>query len=113
MLINLSAHCHPQDGHDSSSNKGPSRFTHIQGYNKTQPSQQSWVYQATKELERLTTNLVSSTIELWTSAPDLAWILEHLHTQHKEAPHSLLHSPSGYAFPYSAIQGVQRRKPAL
>ena len=53
---------------------------------KTQPSQHSWVYQAAKELERMTAKLVSSTTELWTPAPDLAWILEHLHTQHKEAP---------------------------
>ena len=57
-----------------------------------------------------TTKLVSSAIEIWTPAPDLAWILKHLHAQHKEASPSLLHSPSSYAFPSSALQGVQRRK---
>ena len=28
----------------------------------------------------------SSTTELWTLAPYLAWLLKHLHTQHKEHP---------------------------
>ena len=58
-----------------------------------------------------TTKLVSSTTELWTPAPDIAWLLKHLHTQHKEASPSLLHSTSDNAFPSSALQGVQRRKP--
>ena len=58
-----------------------------------------------------TTKLVSSTIEILKPAPDLAWILKHLHAQHKEASPSLLRSPSGYAFPSSALRGVQRRKP--
>ena len=62
-------------------------------------------------MERLTAKLVSSTTELWTPALDLAWILENLHTQHKEASPSLLHSPLGYAFPLSSIQGMERRKP--
>ena len=53
---------------------------------------------------------MSSTTELWTPTQDLAWISQHLHTQHKEASPSLLHSPSGYAFHSSALQGVQRRK---
>ena len=35
------------------------------------------------------------------------------HTQHKESVPSLLHSPSGLAFPSSALQGLWRRKPAL
>ena len=35
------------------------------------------------------------------------------HTQHKESVPSLLHSPSGLAFPSSAIQGLWRRKLAL
>ena len=54
-----------------------------------------------------TTKLVSSTTELWTPAPDIAWLLKHLHTQHKEASPSLLHSTSDNAFPSSALQGVQ------
>ena len=62
------------------------RVTHSQGYNKTQAFQHSWVYQATKEMERLTAKLVSSTTEVWTPAPNLAWLLKHLHTQHKEHP---------------------------
>ena len=36
-----------------------------------------------------------------------------IHTQHKESVPSLLHSPSGPAFPSSAIQGWWRRRPAL
>ena len=60
----------------------------------------------------MTAKLVSSTPELWTPAPDLSWLLKHLHTQHKEASPSLLHSPSDYAFPFSAILGVLRRNPA-
>ena len=59
-----------------------------------------------------TSKLVSSTTEPWTPALDLAWLLKHIHTQHKEASPSLLHSPSGYAFPSSALQGVKRRKPS-
>ena len=51
------------------------RLTHSKGYHKIQPSQHSWVYQATKEMERLTTNLVSSSTELWTPTPNLSWIL--------------------------------------
>ena len=39
---------------------------------RTQSSQHGWVYQATKELERLTAKLVSSTPDLWTPTPDLA-----------------------------------------
>ena len=35
------------------------------------------------------------------------------HTQHKESVPSLLHSPSGPAFPSSAIQGWWRRGPSL
>ena len=90
-------------------NKGTLADSHIaKDTTKTQLSQHSWVYQATKELERLTAKLVSSNTELWTHAPYLAWILKHLHTQHREASPSLLHGPSGYAFPSSAILGVQR-----
>ena len=37
-------------------------------------------------MERLTAKLVSSTTELQTPTPDLAWLLKHLHTQHKENP---------------------------
>ena len=72
----------------------------------------SWVYQAIKEVERFTVKLVISTTDLWTPTLDIAWLIIHLHTQHKEASHSLLHSPLGYAFPSSIFQGVQRRKPA-
>ena len=53
--------------------------------------------------EAWTANLMSSTTELWTPAPDQAWLLKHLHTQHKESSPSLLHSLSGYAFNPSAI----------
>ena len=44
--------CHPRVGNDSPRNKGTSRLTHSQGYTNTQPSQQSWFYQAIKELEK-------------------------------------------------------------
>ena len=37
-------------------------------------------------------------------------ISKQLHTQHKKAFPSLLHSPSGHAFTSSAIEGMQRRK---
>ena len=56
--------------------------------------------------------LVSSTTELWTPAPDLAWRLKYLHTQQKEAWDFSAHSPLGYAFLSISIQGVQRIKPA-
>ena len=35
------------------------------------------------------------------------------YSQHKESIPSLLHSPSGPAFPFSAIQGLWRRNPTL
>ena len=53
---------------------------------------------------------MSSTTELWTPTQDLPWISQHLHTQHKEASPSLLHSPSNYTFHSSSLQGVQRKK---
>ena len=54
-------------------NKGTLADSHIgKDITRTQPSQHSWVYQAAKELERLTTKLVSSTPKLWTPAPDLS-----------------------------------------
>ena len=40
-------------------------------------------------------------------------IYKQLHTQHKEAFPYLLHSPLGHAFPSSAIQGMEIRKPTL
>ena len=93
-------------------NKGTLADSHIaKDTTKTQPSQQSWVYRIAKELERLTDKLVSSSKELSTPAPDLSWLLKHLHTQQKEESRSMLHSPLGYAFPSSDIHGVQRRKP--
>ena len=70
----------------------------------------SWVYQAAKELERLTAKLVSSTTELWTPTPGLASLLKHLHTQHQEASPSLLHVPSGYAFPFQCFSGCAKKK---
>ena len=42
---------------------------------KIQPSQHKWVYQAANEMDRLTAKLVSSSTELWTLAPNLAWLL--------------------------------------
>ena len=51
----------------------------------------------------LVSNLVSSTIELWTPAHDLNWLYQHIHTQQKESFLSLLHSTSGHEFPSSAI----------
>ena len=53
--------------------------------------------------------LASSTTELWAPKQDISWLSKHLHTQHKEASPSLLHSPSVYAFPFNALQGVKRR----
>ena len=92
-------------------NKGTLAGSHIaKGISKFIQAKQSWVYQAAKEMERLIAKLVSSSTELWTPTPNLAW--KHLPTQHKEASPSFLHSPLGYGFPSSAIQGVQRRKPA-
>ena len=77
---------------------------------RNQPSQHSWVYQDAKEVERLSSKLVSSTTELWTPAPDLSWLLKHLHTQHKEASPSMLHSPSGYASPFQCYSGCAKKK---
>ena len=112
VLINISAELPPPSwALFPQGKRNTSRLTHSQGYYKIQPSQHSWVYQAAKALERLTPKLVRSTIELQTLALDLAWILKHLHTQHKETSPSLLHNPSGHALPFSSIQGVQRRKP--
>ena len=103
----------PELGMIPTRNKGTLAESHIdKDITRTQPSQHSWVYQATKGMERMTAKLVSSTTELWTPTPDLSWLLKHLHTQHKESSPSLLHSPLVYAFPSNAIQGVQRRKPA-
>ena len=51
--------------------------------------------------------LVSSTIELWTPTQDLTRLSQHIQTQHKESSPSLLYSPSGYAFPSSAIKDVK------
>jgi len=58
-----------------------------------------------------TAKLVSLTTELWTPAPNLDWLLKHLHIQQKGASPSLQQSPLGYAFLSSVIQGVQGRKP--
>ena len=97
----------PKLGMIPTRNKGTLADSHkSKDTTKTQPSQHSWVYQDAKELERLTTELVNSTTELWTPTQDLSWFSQCLHTQHKEAFPSLLHSPSGYAFPSSVIQGV-------
>ena len=38
MLINLSAHCHPRAGHDSSKDKGQSRLTHSRGTQSDKPT---------------------------------------------------------------------------
>ena len=102
-------HCHPRAGHDSHKESGNcNMLTHSQRHIKIQPRKNYiWVYQATKEVEGWIAKIVSSTTELWTHAPDRDWILKHLHTQHKEAPPSLLHRPSVYAFPFSALQDVQ------
>ena len=79
---------------------------------KDQPSQLTdGIIRLQKRWKNWTAKLVSSTTELWKPALDWDWILKHLHTQHKEASPSLLHSPSGYAFHSSAIQGVQGKKP--
>ena len=53
-------------------NKGTLADLHIaKDTTKKQSGQHIWVYQAAKELERLTTKLLCSTLELWTPAPDL------------------------------------------
>ena len=73
----------PKLGMVPTRNKGTLADSHIaKDTTKTQPSQHSWFYQAAKELERLTAKLVSSKIEPWTHALDIAWILNHLHIQH-------------------------------
>ena len=82
----------------------------LSGYQPSHPS--SLVYQDAKEVERLTAKLVSSTPKLWAPTLDLL-ISKQLHTQHKEEFPFMLHGPSGHGFPSSAIQGMQRRKPAF
>ena len=67
----------------------------------------SWVFQESKEEGKEIAKPVISTTELWTPALGQVWILKHIHTQHKEASPSLLHSPSSHAFPSSVIQGMQ------
>jgi len=63
----------PELGMVPTRNKGTLADSHIaKDTTKYQPSQQSWVDRAAKELERLTAKLVSSTTELSTSAPDLS-----------------------------------------
>ena len=69
-----------------------------------------WVYQDGKEVEILTTRLVSSILELWTPSPNIAWLLKHLHNQHQESFPSLLHSPSGYAFPLQCYPRCTKNK---
>ena len=44
-------HCHPRDGNDSPRNKGTIGLLVARNTQNTQPSQQSWVSQAIKELE--------------------------------------------------------------
>ena len=90
-------------------NKGTVAGSHIAI--KIKPSQSIvGLIRLPRRWEAWTAKLVSSTTELWTPALDRAWLLKHLHTQHKEASPSLLHSPSGYAFHSIVVQGVQRRK---
>ena len=63
----------PELGMVPTRNKGTLAYSHIaKDTTKTQPSQQSWVYRAAKELERLTDKLVSSTTELSTPKLDLS-----------------------------------------
>jgi len=63
----------PELGMVSTRNKGTLADSHIaKDTTKSQPSQQSWVYRAAKELERLTNKLVSSTTEPSTPTPDLS-----------------------------------------
>jgi len=63
----------PELGMVPTRNKGTLAYSHIaKDTTKTQPSQQSWVYRAAKELERLTDKLVSSTTEPSTPTPDLS-----------------------------------------
>ena len=93
-------------------NKGTTTGSHIPKYTSCRiQDKHSRVYQDSKGVVGLITKLVSSTIELWTPTPDLAWILKRLHNQHKETPPSLPDSPLGYASPSSALQGVQIKKP--
>ena len=73
----------PELGMIATKNKGTLARSYVaKGISKFTQSKQSWVYQAAKELERLTAKRMSSTTVLWTPAPDLAWLLKHLHTQH-------------------------------
>ena len=65
----------------------------LSGYQPSHPS--SWVYQATKEVERLTTKLVSSLPEIWTPTPDLAWLL-NIYT-----PNTRKHPPLSYTVPWT------------
>ena len=63
----------PELGMIPTRNKGTLVDSHIaKDITRTQPSQHGWVYQATKELERLTAKPVSSTPDLWPPALDLA-----------------------------------------
>ena len=107
-------HRHPRAGHDSPRNKGTSRLTHSQGYTKhtTKPTELGlsghWGGGEGKLLSRWAHYRAKDTYtrtSLTSKTP--------IHAQHKESVPSLLHSPSGPAFPSSAIQGWWRRRPAL
>ena len=59
----------------------------LSNHHPSHPS--SWVYQAVREVERLTAKLVNSTPELWTPTSDLAWFVKN-YTPNKRK-HSLLY----------------------
>ena len=69
----ISSTATPEMGMIPTRNKETLVDSHIaKDMSKFSQSKHSWVYEAIKELERLTANLVSSTTKLWTPASDLA-----------------------------------------
>ena len=100
-------HYHPWSEHDSTRNKGnTSKLTCSQGYTKLSQANTVGFIRLTRGW-----NVGCEASELNPRAMDTCTRTSlnsktSTHTQHKEASPSLLHSPSGYAFPSSAINGV-------
>ena len=101
-------HCHPQAEHDSPRERKLAGSHRVEYMSKLIQTKVMFGFIGLpRGWKGLFAKLVSSTIEPWTPTQDLTWLSQHVHTQHKESSPSLLYSPSGYAFPSSAIQDVQ------
>ena len=101
-------HCHPQDGHDSPRKRKLAGSHIAKDMSKLSQAKAMFGFiRLPRGWKGLFAKLVRSTIKPWTPTRDLTWLFQHVHTQHKESSPSLLYSPLGYAFPYSAIQDVK------